>query len=129
MAILKIMATTNFSKHGQVSCNPCIVREYQTAAITKIHNNLSLSIGTIQYFHLSTECWGLNDKSYNKVVMTGDKKKWGKLVSQDDLKRYEITMRMATRGAVDGYNDVSLDCPIDGCNQKDVQKIIDFTMV
>lgn len=72
---------------------------------------------------------GVYDKSYNKFFMTGDKKKWGKLVPQDDLKKYKIALMMVKRDVVDGYYDVSLHCPIDGCKRKDVCRIINGTMV
>jgi len=71
---------------------------------------------------------GLYDKYYNKWFMTGDRKKWGPLVSDTEKKKFKVAIRMVEDGVLEKYDYV---CPNNdiGTSRKEVFQIVDGTAI
>jgi len=66
---------------------------------------------------------GLYDKYYNKWFMTGERKRWGPMVTDADKKKFKVAIRMVEEGVLEKYDMV---CPYAiGASRKEVFRIVD----
>ena len=66
---------------------------------------------------------GLYDKYYSKWFMTGERKRWGPMVTDAEKKKFRVAIRMVEEGVLEEYDQV---CPYaTGAIRKEVFRIID----
>ena len=70
---------------------------------------------------------GVYDKYNNKWFMTGEKKSWGRSMSDTDLKKYWLGIRMVEGDLFEQYNDVALDD--EKFKRKDTCRVVDGSQV